>query len=124
MSAYALDRFLNNVFDVYALQNTMSDFRYTGTEYHMSSTDKEVTIEMPLPGVSKENLKVNVEDNLLTIHAKTDTKSRFSKNISKSWSLDDTIDVNRITAKLENGLLTVILPKITPTKKSVAITVS
>lgn len=124
MSAYALDRFLNNVFDIYALPNTMSDFRYTGTEYYMTSTDNEVTIEMPLPGVSKENLKVNVEDNLLTIEAKTDAKSKFAKSASKSWSLDDTIDVSHISAKLDNGLLTVTLPKIKPQKKTIAITVS
>jgi len=124
MSAYALDKFLNNVFDVYAMPNVMSDFKYTGTEYYQTNTDSDITIEIPLPGISKENLKINIEDGLLNIQATSSIKSRAVRNINKSWSLDDSIDINNINAKLENGLLTVKLTKIKPVKKSVTVTIS
>lgn len=124
MSAYALDEFLNNVFDMYAMPNVMSDFKYTGTEYYQTNTESDITIEIPLPGMSKENLKINIEDGLLNIQATSSIKSRAIKNINKSWSLDDSIDINNINAKLENGLLTVKLIKTKPSKKTVAITVS
>jgi HSP20 family protein len=124
MSVHALDRFLNNVFDVYATPGFSSDFTYTKDEYYVNSDDKQVTIEMPMPGISKDALKVDVEDSMLTIQATPTVKSKATRAIKKSWYIDDTIEVSGITARLENGLLFVTLPKIKPTKKSVAISIS
>ena len=124
MSVHALDKFLNNVFDVYLMPNFSSDFTYTKDEYYVSSDEKQWTIEMPMPGISKENLKIDIEDNLLTIKATPTVKSKFVKGVSKSWYLDESIDASSITAKLENGLLNVTLPKLKPQKKSVAVTIS
>jgi len=124
MSVHALDRFLNNVFDVYATPGFSSDFTYTKDEYYINSDDKQVTIEMPMPGISKDNLKVDVQDSMLTIQATPSVKSKAARAVKKSWYIDDTIEVSSITAKLENGLLFVTLPRFKPTKKSVEITVS
>lgn len=124
MSVHALDKFLNNVFDVYATPGFVSDFTYNKEEYYVSADDKQWTIEMPLPGMSKDNLKVDVEDNMLTIQATSTAKFKAVRNIKKSWYIDENVDVSGISAKLENGLLIVSLPKVKPTKKSVAINVS
>lgn len=124
MSVHPLDRFLNNVFDVYAIPNLSSDFTYTKDEYYITSDEKQWTIEMPLPGISKENLKIDIEDSMLAIKATPSTKSKFVKSVNKSWYLDESIDASSITAKLENGLLNVTLPKVKLTKKSVAVTIS
>lgn len=124
MSVHALDKFLNNVFDIYATPGFVSDFTYTKDEYYVNADDKQWTIEMPLPGMSKDNLKVDVEDNMLTIQATSTIKSKAVRNIKKSWYIDENVDVSGISAKLENGLLTIILPKVKPTKKSVAINIS
>ena len=56
MSVHALDKFLNNVFDIYAVPGISSDFTYSRDEYYVTSDDKQVTIEMPLVGMSKDNL--------------------------------------------------------------------
>lgn len=124
MSVHALDRFLNNVFDVYALPTFSSDFTYTKDEYYVNADDKQWLIEMPMPGISKDNLKVHIEDNMLTIQATSNIKSKAVRNIKKSWYIDENIDVNSISAKLENGLLLVTLPKVKPSKKSVSVTVA
>ena len=124
MSVHALDRFLNNVFDVYALPTFSSDFTYTKDEYYVTADDKQWLIEMPMPGISKDNLKVHIEDNMLTIQAVSTIKSKAVRNIKKSWYIDENIDVNSISAKLENGLLLVTLPKVKPSKKSVSVTVA
>lgn len=124
MSVHALDRFLNNVFDVYALPTFSSDFTYTKDEYYVNADDKQWTIEMPMPGISKDNLKVDIEDNILTIQATSNIKSKAVRNIKKSWYIDENIDVNSISAKLENGLLLVTLPKVKPSKKIVNVTVA
>ena len=124
MSVHALDKFLNNVFDIYAMPGMSSDFTYSRDEYYVTSDDKQVTIEMPLVGMSKDNLKIDIEDNMLIIQATTSIKSKAVRNIKKSWYIDDSIDVSAIAAKLENGLLVVTLPKTKPAKKSVAVTIS
>jgi len=124
MSAYALDKFLNNVFDMYAFPDTVSDFRYTGTEYYQTSNDKEVIIEMPMVGISKEELKIHVEDHVFTIEATPKNKTKFSKSIKKSWTIDDTINIDGILAKLDNGLLIVTLPKVKPLKKTVSVSIT
>lgn len=123
MSVHALDKFLNNVFDVYATPGLVSDFTYTKDEYYVNADDKQCTIEMPLPGISKDNLKVDVENNMLTIQATSAIKSKAVRNIKKSWYIDENIDVSGINAKLENGLLLITLPRIKPTKKSIAINI-
>lgn len=124
MSVYALDKFLNNVFDMYAVPGFSSDFTYTKDEYYVTADDKQWTIEMPLPGISKDNLKIDIEDNMLTVQATPTVKSKASRGVKKSWYVDESVDVSAIVAKLENGLLTVTLPKVKPTKKSVAVTIS
>lgn len=124
MSVHALDKFLNNVFDVYGSNAFSSDFTYTKDEYYVTSDDKQWTIEMPLPGISKDNLKIDIEDNMLTVQAIPTVKSKASRAVKKSWYIDESIDVSSIIAKLENGLLIVSLPKVKPTKKSIAVTIS
>lgn len=124
MSVHALDRFLNNVFDVYALPTFSSDFTYIKDEYYISSDDKQWSIEMPMPGISKDNLKVDVENSMLVVEATANIKSKAVKNIKKSWYIDDSIDINNISAKLENGLLLITLPKIKPSKKSINVTIA
>ena len=124
MSVHALDKFLNNVFDVYAVSGMSNDFTYNKEEYYVTSDDKQRIIEMPLPGMSKENLKIDFQDSMLTISATSSIKSKAIRNIKKSWALDDSINVSAISAKLENGLLTVVLPKIKPEKKSISINIS
>lgn len=124
MSVHALDKFLNNVFDIYATPGFSSDFIYTKDEYYVTSDEKQWTIEIPLPGISKENLKIDIEDNMLTVQALPTVKSKAVKAVKKSWYVDESIDATAIVAKLENGLLTISLPKIKPTKKSVAVTIS
>jgi HSP20 family molecular chaperone IbpA len=124
MSVDPLDKFLNNVFCSLAPHDFRSDFTYSVGTYHMSNDDKQHTIEIPLPGISKENLKIDVEENMLLVETNSPLKSRCVQNIKKSWYISDTMDVNSITAKLENGLLTINIPKVKPTKKSVTVTIS
>jgi HSP20 family molecular chaperone IbpA len=124
MSVHALDQFLNNVFDIYAMPSFTGDFKYSKDEYYVTSDDKQYTLEMPMPGISKEDLKVDIEEGMLVVQATAKIKSKAVKNVKKSWYIDENIDTVNISAKLENGLLTVTLPRAKPNKKSIAVTVS
>ncbi len=83
-------------------------------------------VEAEMPGVKKEQIKIDVHDGILTISANEDHqenvenqnyvyRERRSGSISRSLSLDN-IKEDEITAKYENGILKINLPKADPEK--------
>lgn len=80
-------------------------------------------IDMLVPGRKKEDFKISLDKNLLTIsfeskkeeEKKEDKKAvirEFShRSFSRSFSIDDKIDVEGISAKYEDGILKLTLPK-------------
>ncbi|HTX59710.1 MAG TPA: Hsp20/alpha crystallin family protein [Verrucomicrobiae bacterium] len=75
-------------------------------------------IEIAAPGFTPESIDVTIEDSVLTVRGKTEKRS-----FTRSFSLPDDIDGDAVSAKLENGLLTIALtlhPKAQP--KRVAVT--
>jgi len=88
--------------------------------------DDNYTVTSEIPGVSKENIKIDVADNTLTISVnkkntnKDEKKNYLVKEISetsssRSFYLDD-MDENNITAKMDNGILTITVGKIKEVK--------
>jgi HSP20 family protein len=91
------------------------------------------SIEVDLPGVTKEDIDIKVEGNYLTISATRKYKNETKKDdyylcesnfglISRSFILSDTIDREKIDAKYEDGRLYITLEKV-ESKKSKSITV-
>ncbi len=67
-----------------------------------------------LPGVKKEDVKVEVHDRLLTVSAdrrEKDGENEQSFALSRSVSVPEGVRGDAIGAKLEDGVLTVTLPK-------------
>ena len=79
-------------------------------------------LEVSVPGINKEDLKVNVEKGLLTIsyEKKEETKQEDQKTVrrefghrsfKRSFTVADQVDTENIQAKYENGILKLFLPK-------------
>jgi HSP20 family protein len=80
-----------------------------------------LTIVMEMPGVDRKDVEVKVEDDILNVEGRLD----FSKyegmqpvyteyNVGhylRSFSLSSKIDQDRITAQMQDGVLTLLLPK-------------
>ncbi len=67
-----------------------------------------------LPGVKKEDVKVEVHDRLLTVSTQRQTKAEGqeeSYSLSRSISVPESVRPEAIAAKMEDGILTVTLPK-------------
>lgn len=91
----------------------------------MTSDDKQVIVRTALPGFNEEDVQVDVQGNLLTISAESKTERedkaenwhlremRFGK-CSRSVMLPEDVQADKADASLENGVLTVKLPKQTP----------
>jgi len=80
-------------------------------------------LDIEIPGVQKEDIKLITNDDILTINVKREDnisstndkyirKERKFGSMSRSFTIRD-IDNERINAKYENGVLYVSLPKIT-----------
>lgn len=74
---------------------------------HQSDTIDEEGIKIELPGVKASDVDVTVENRSLKVSG----KSRHGKEFSYSYSLRSSVDESNISAKLEDGLLTITLPK-------------
>jgi len=76
--------------------------------------DDEYQIEVAIPGLIKDDLSIGVKDKVLTIEHERDEEEtfRFTNSFTKEYSLPDDVSVKGITAKVENGVLLVTLPKI------------
>ncbi|MCD6010527.1 MAG: small heat shock protein [Flavipsychrobacter sp.] len=91
---------------------------------NVRETDKTYELELVAPGCKKEDFKVDVSGETLTVAMEHKEESRdedknngwlrqeFRKqSFSRSFNLDDTIDANKITANYDNGVLHLTLPK-------------
>jgi len=90
------------------------------------------TLEVEMPGVNKETLEMWVENNELTIVGRRSMpaidgtllhrESRL-ENFRRTFELDPTIDAEKVSAKIEHGVVSLTLPKaeqVKPRKITVA----
>ena len=79
-------------------------------------------MEVIAPALEKEDFKIDLEQNMLTISAEKKSEQDNSKekeirkeyrfqSFKRSFTVDDTIDADLISAKYVNGVLTLNLPK-------------
>jgi len=81
------------------------------------------TVQAEIPGVRKEDIQVTIEGNMLTVRAEVrqeDAQSREDKllrseryfgSVSRGISLPQEVDQSKSSAKYDNGVLTLTLPK-------------
>ena len=77
-------------------------------------------LEIEMPGVSKEGLEISFENNELTIIGRRSLpqmegtlihRESRPENFRRAFELDPSIDADKITAKIEQGLAILTLPK-------------
>jgi HSP20 family protein len=78
------------------------------------------TLWVEMPGVNKEGLELSIDNNELaitgrrslpTVHGTLIHRESRSENFRRVFELDPSINANKISAKMEQGILTVTLPK-------------
>lgn len=95
--------------------------RYYVPQADIFETDNALSVVLEMPGATKDNISVNLENNQISIEGRID----FSKyenfeplyteynigHYKRSFSLSRKIDQAKISADLTDGVLTVTLPK-------------
>jgi len=80
-------------------------------------------IEVELPGIKKEEVEVKVDGNVLTISGERNLRNEVQEEdyhkveshygkFSRSFTLPERVDVGKIHAESDNGLLEVVIPKL------------
>ena len=85
-------------------------------------TDDSYRIELATPGIGKEGIKINVENDILKISAESEneiesenekcTKKEYSYgSFTRSFTLPDAADIEKIDAKSVDGILKITILK-------------
>ena len=123
------DKFIADVFKTPIFNDEVK----TGTatpSVNVAENAGEYRLEVAAPGLTKEDFKVNIEDNTLTISAEKKVENETKEGekylrrefgytaFQRSFTLPETIDIANIKATYENGVLHLSLPKVEVKKAS------
>ena len=109
------------------LENDFPAFRPFGNgtglpAVNISENDKNFHLELSIPGFSKEEIELAIDQDTLNVSGEKKTTSeqeekRYSRkefsyqNFKRSFTLPENIDQEKIAARFEHGILLIELPK-------------
>jgi HSP20 family protein len=98
------------------------DMELSSPRSEVKDDESKFQLSVDFPGAKLENIDIQVDDDggCLTVHGQSVASienSKFTSEFLEVFSLDPTVEVDKIDATLENGVLTVTAPK-DSTKKS------
>jgi HSP20 family protein len=119
------ERFMGDMFEPFTnLDRFFGDFSPARFQPAVDIVDdgKSLRVTCELPGMTKDDIEVSVENDLLTIHGEKKLEQtredeecyrteRFHGRFSRAIPLPDDVDIEKAEAKFQNGILTMTLPK-------------
>ncbi|HOI29759.1 MAG TPA: Hsp20/alpha crystallin family protein [Melioribacteraceae bacterium] len=118
------------------IQRYFDDFSNFGFQFSdnfnpridVSEDEKTYNVIAEIPGIKKENLKITLQDNILTIEGEKkkeeDSKEknyyrseRIFGSFKRCFTLPSEVDSEKVDAKFEDGVLSVSLKKLEPQPK-------
>ena len=119
------------MFDDFFNTDFMPRANSTAPAVNVKESEKAYTMELAAPGIKKEYCRVGINDEgLLTIaienkqeHKHEDKHHHYLRrefsysNYEQSYTLPDDVVKDQISAKVEDGILTVTMPKTEPKQK-------
>jgi len=125
------DSWLPDIFNDFFDNSWMERPTYTAPAINVLENEKEYEVELAAPGLTKEDFRVHVdnESNLhIEMEKKTENKEgkKHGRYLRREFSyekfqqtllLPDDVDAEKIEAKVENGVLSVHLPKLEKIEK-------
>ncbi|MFQ6092474.1 MAG: Hsp20/alpha crystallin family protein [bacterium] len=93
-----------------------------GPDVDMSESDNDVRLSVEIPGMDQKDIKVTVNDNVLTLSGEKrredevkDASYRITErsfgSFRRSFTLPTSIQADKVTATYKNGVLNITLPK-------------
>ena len=114
---------VDELFDSFLYNDTHANY-CAKPATNITENENDFRLELLVPGFKKEEVKLSLEKDLLTVKGEKVNNSEsgnsepnylrreFSAaNFEKQFTLPETVDTDNITAKFENGILEIALPK-------------
>lgn len=124
---------IDNMFD-YMFDNFLSEMDYRFSSHYPMKVDikdngDKYLLEAELPGIRKEDINIEIRDDILTISVETNEEVKEEREnyirrerrygaLRRSFAVDD-VDQDKIDARFENGILYMELPKLKDVKGKV-----
>ena len=89
-------------------------FNDTTQGLKVEQDDKAYIVSLDVPGVSREDLSIQIEDSIVRIETRAEAKRQFKA----AYELPQELDAESSGAALENGVLTLTLVKSVPVSKA------
>lgn len=118
------------LFKNYPLSSLLDDFNYFnfGTlgssnlpQANIQTTDKETIISIAVPGFKKEDIKIEIENFSIIVSSSIKKEETYNENFFhkefcisnffRKFKISDQSNIEQITSSLENGILTIKIPK-------------
>jgi HSP20 family protein len=120
---YGVNPFFNDVFDTILNDTFLGDKLVSRVPaVNIAETENEFQIELAAPGLKKEDFKINLDKNVLSVSTEKKAESvdegkKFSKreynytSFVRSFTLPETVDHSKIDAEYADGILKLIVAK-------------
>ena len=121
-----LPTFFNDFFD----NDWMMKTNATAPAINVVESDKDYKVEVAAPGMKKEDFNIHLGDNnelVITMEQKNENKEEHKKYLRRefayskfqqSFILPDDVEKEKISASVNDGILTIELPKHAPEEKA------
>ena len=87
---------------------------------NIDETDKGYSITVEMPGLSRSDIEVSLENDYLTVSG-TRENGKNKTHYSRSWSLGDNVTQEAITARYDAGLLYIEVPMTKSKKRTITV---
>lgn len=123
---------LPGIFNDFFDNDWMERANATAPAINVLETENNYKVELAAPGMTKEDFNVNIDEDsnlVITMEKKTENKKEDKKDgrylrrefsyskFQQTMILPDDVDKEKISAQVENGVLSIQLPKYTEAQK-------
>lgn len=102
---------------------------------NVTENEKSYDVSLAAPGMKKEDFRIDIDDNLLTVsseqeHKEEEKDKKFTRkeysyaSFSRSFSLPEEVNREKIEANYTDGILHIMLPRMANGKKSSPTTIA
>ena len=95
---------------------------YSVPAVNITEGKKEYRIDVAAPGLNKDDFKVSLDNNVLSVSSEKEAKNETNEedvlrrefsytSFSRCFTLPDSVDANRIKASHKDGILNIVVPK-------------
>ncbi|MDX1689234.1 MAG: Hsp20/alpha crystallin family protein [Candidatus Promineifilaceae bacterium] len=120
-----MDRLFEDTFSLFpSTQTRFQTPRIWGLDMDVSETDEAYIVKVAVPGITPEELDITLTNNVLTIKGELESAEEQEEegevyhmrelrygSFSRSLTLPERVNADDVEAHVENGILTVFIPK-------------